>query len=282
MALNLIRWLSLCLLVTAAFANQISDPDNTCFASNNASPKTNYDACCPGPAKNSKFQSGTGYAGGVQFRYQCGVSPDPAGNEVPHKVGSMQDCAALCAETTDCKAGTWDYQFSRCFLTNKMTGQTKLSRLWVLLEKVSSGSPEVENALKECLRVRDDCQNTVLHLEESVDTLTNQLIACRAGDGGKEGGLAKRSGCPTADGKKVTVGSSTYTITCSRSYVSGQDKKRLVPKVASFEDCVSLCSDETSCQGITYDERPGQQWCWVHYEIGVEEITSNVVARRLD
>ncbi|KAL4923091.1 uncharacterized protein BDV17DRAFT_296699 [Aspergillus undulatus] len=126
------------------------------------------------------------------------------------------------------------------------------------------------------------CQDVKVRLEEKVDTLTRQLASCRAGDGGQENNSAKRSGCPTPDGKLVTVGSSTYAITCGRSYFSAYAKMKLVPKAPNFEACVSLCSAETACRGITYDERPEQQWCTLHYEIGAEEVSPSVVARRVD
>ncbi|KAB8236643.1 uncharacterized protein BDW43DRAFT_241278 [Aspergillus alliaceus] len=155
MALKRIFWLWLCLLLTAALANQASlISDSTCLASSNVSPKTSYDACCP-----SKSQSGTGYVDNIQFRYQCGLTPDPAGEEVPHKVGSIHDCATLCAENTDCKAGTWDYQYGRCYLTTNMSG-TKPSPLWVLLEKsTKSDCQKVEAALRQCKMAEDTCQS---------------------------------------------------------------------------------------------------------------------------
>jgi hypothetical protein len=126
------------------------------------------------------------------------------------------------------------------------------------------------------------CQDARVRLEGKVDTLMSQLASYRAGNGGQEDDSAKRSGYPTPDGKLVTIGSSTYAITCGRSYFSAHSKMKLVPKAPNFEACVSLCSAETACRGITYDERPGQQWCTLHYEIGAEEVSPSVVARRIN
>ncbi|KAL4919450.1 hypothetical protein BDW62DRAFT_178953 [Aspergillus aurantiobrunneus] len=128
----------------------------------------------------------------------------------------------------------------------------------------------------------NSCQHAMARLGEKVDALTSQLTSCRAGDGGQENDAGKQSGCPVRDGKLVTIGSSTYAITCGRSFFSAHEKMKLVPRAPNFEDCVSSCSDETACQGITYDERPHQQWCTLHYEIGAEEVSPSVVARRVD
>ncbi|KAB8236645.1 uncharacterized protein BDW43DRAFT_241294 [Aspergillus alliaceus] len=169
---DLLLWLYL--LVAAALANQAPPNSDICFASNKALPRENYDACCP-----SKSQSGTGYVGDFQFRYQCGLTPDPAGEEVPHKVGSILDCATLCAENTDCKAGTWDYQYGRCYLTTNMSG-TKPSPLWVLLEKsAKSDCQKVEAALRQCKMAEDTCQSLNSQLQLERDTAVEHYNTCQ-------------------------------------------------------------------------------------------------------
>ncbi|KAF7174044.1 hypothetical protein CNMCM5623_006342 [Aspergillus felis] len=267
MAQKSVLWLWLCLLAPATLANQASPAsDNTCFTSDTASPEAIYDACC-----SITSQSGTGYVGDVQFRYQCGFSPDPANEEIQQKVGSIQNCAALCAAKADCVAGTWDYLDSRCYLTNKINGPAKRSDGWVLLEKVRPGSQEVEAALKKCRKDRDNCQTTLdtctanleaaytakAQLKRQKEALEKELQTCQS-DGPTDMIINDFSSlCPGKDGQQIqAVNGRIYQLSC----FTGDDSKQYKPYwVKTFQECLEYCSEDMEdCQaGLAYWFEPG-------------------------
>jgi hypothetical protein len=179
MASKSILWLWLCLFVSATLANlALPSSDSTCFASNNASPDENYEACCPHQA--NKPQNGAGSVSGAQFTYKCGYYPDPFGDKVDGEVSNMQDCAAHCVKDPTCVAGAWNPGCcdpkkctpgfcGMCYLTTKMDGKKRAKGPgWVLLE----------TALHKCMKDKEACQTAKKACDTELAETKTQLAQC--------------------------------------------------------------------------------------------------------
>ncbi|KAB8075515.1 hypothetical protein BDV29DRAFT_155596 [Aspergillus leporis] len=110
--------------------------------------------------------------------------------------------------------------------------------------------------LSACLIASEDQKQKLDKCYSDNQSLQNQLEQCRS--------QSSAADCPSANGKQIAVGSTTFIASCNKVF-HGQTIK-LVPGV-SYRDCLNLCAAEPECRAASLDH---QSRCWVYRSIQTE------------
>ncbi|KGO47188.1 hypothetical protein PEX1_069450 [Penicillium expansum] len=126
---------------------------------------------------------------GYKFKFICGKT-GVTGNRIgfAQETGTLEDCAALCADNAECKGSMWDYGFKSCQLYNNGDDlQTRRRGIFLRREEESSSADctAVEAELRECeaaeIVLQDDlktCQTTQTESQQAHTEVAEKLEAC--------------------------------------------------------------------------------------------------------